>query len=146
MKNTKSMAGMLLAAAALAVVSIPTEALAKKDPFGYAANQPAVNMWLQQKGAAAYNNGYYTAPYNFTYGYTSYAPVLVACSSNCSNGERVSYSFRMEKSPGASQVISFIFNDKYWRCRLSLSMTLEVAGNSEADLFVVKAHSMRLWD
>ena len=72
MKNTKSMAGMLLAAAALAVVSIPTEALAKKDPFGYAANQAAVNMWLQQQGAAAYNNGYYTAPYNLNYGYNTY--------------------------------------------------------------------------
>ena len=65
MKNTKSMAGMLLAAAVLAVVTLPTEAIAKKDPFGYAANQAAMNMWIQQQQqrGAGYN-GYYANQYN----------------------------------------------------------------------------------
>ena len=85
MKNTKSMAGMLLAAAVLAVVTLPTEAIAKKDPFGYAANQAAMNMWIQQQQqrGAGYN-GYYANQYNNqnsynntfrTYGsYNSYNP------------------------------------------------------------------------
>lgn len=47
-KNTTT--GLLLAAAvALTVVGFPSEAQAKRDPNGYAANQAAVSMWMQQQ-------------------------------------------------------------------------------------------------
>lgn len=59
MKKLMSGTGLLLAAAvALAVAAVPNEAHAKKDPFGYAANQAAVSMFLQQQAQAtgqAYN-------------------------------------------------------------------------------------------
>lgn len=76
MKKLMSGTGLLLAAAvALAVVAVPNAAHAKKDPNGYAANQAAVSMFLQQQAQAtgqAYN------PYlNGALGYgTQYNPNL----------------------------------------------------------------------
>lgn len=76
MEKLKSGTGLLLAAAvALAVAAVPSAAHAKKDPHGYAANQAAVSMFLQQQAQAsgqAYN------PYanGAALGYGAYNPNL----------------------------------------------------------------------
>lgn len=79
----KSINGLLVAAvAAIAVLSLPIEAQAKKDPNGYAANQAAVNMFLQQQAAAS--GQAYTPIVGGAYGYNqnAYNPNLYGSNYN----------------------------------------------------------------
>lgn len=60
MNTRNTLSGLLVAAAAVTAISMPTAAEAK-DPFGYEANRAAMQMWMNQQAA---NQGYYNGTYN----------------------------------------------------------------------------------
>lgn len=81
-RNKKTLAGLLLATAALAVVTMPSQVLAR-DPFGHAANQAAMEMWLRQQQNQGFVNGYnpYVSPYPYNtsiYGNSMYGNSIYA--------------------------------------------------------------------
>lgn len=72
MKNALS--GLLVAAAAITAISMPTAADAK-DPFGYEANRAAMQMYMNQQAASqGYYNRYNPYANNFNPYYNNMYP------------------------------------------------------------------------